>query len=63
MMKMEKITLKKLVGTTETELGTQYLISIEENTNLKVELKALESTKYVQKKLKYRKKCLCNTFR
>ncbi|MGP1415511.1 MAG: formylglycine-generating enzyme family protein [Treponema sp.] len=47
-----KITVKKVVGHTETELQPPDLLKIEENTNLKVELKALESTKYTPKELK-----------
>ena len=47
-----KITVKKVVGYTETELQPSNLLKIKENTNLKVELKALESTKYTPKELK-----------
>ena len=47
-----KITVTKVVGATETELNLQDLLNVEENTKLKVELKALESTKYTPKELK-----------
>ena len=47
-----KITVTKVVGATETELNLQDLLNVEENTKLKVELKALETTKYVPKELK-----------
>lgn len=46
------ITVKKVVGTTETELSVQDLKGIEENTELKVELKAIDNKKHTPKELK-----------
>ncbi|MGP1439056.1 MAG: formylglycine-generating enzyme family protein, partial [Treponema sp.] len=47
-----KIIVKKVEGSTETELNTSELLKLEENTKLKVSLLAIESQKYTPTKLK-----------